>query len=82
MPVAGALSRLARRGGALDRYEARDHAFHQRVRDGFRAIATAEPARCHLLDADRGTDELADAIGRLVDARLVRAHATGTAHGG
>ncbi|MCE2482121.1 MAG: dTMP kinase [Alphaproteobacteria bacterium] len=82
MPVAGALSRLVRRGGELDRYEARDRAFHQRVRDGFRAIAAAAPARCHLLDADRGADALADAIARLVDARLVRARATGAAHGG
>jgi dTMP kinase len=46
-----AVSRLRRRGVADDRYERLNDAFHQRVNDGFRAIAV-QP-RCVLLDAGR-----------------------------
>jgi dTMP kinase len=46
-----AAERLRRRAGDSDRYERLDAAFHARVRDGFRAIAAADPARCLLLDA-------------------------------
>ncbi|WP_428483224.1 dTMP kinase [Rhodopila sp.] len=46
-----AAERMRRRGNPADRYERLDEAFHARVREGFRAIATAEPARCVLLDA-------------------------------
>jgi dTMP kinase len=28
-----------------------DRAFHERLRDGFRRIAAAEPQRCSLIDA-------------------------------
>ena len=38
--------RLRQRGGAGDRYEVLDDAFHARVADGFRAIARGEPERC------------------------------------
>ena len=47
-----ALARLASRGGTADRYEAENAAFHRRVRDGFRAIAAAEPGRCRLIPAE------------------------------
>jgi dTMP kinase len=45
-----ALGRMRRRGGDADRYEKLDAAFHARVREGFRAIAAADPQRCVLLD--------------------------------
>jgi dTMP kinase len=34
-----------------DRYERKGLAFHQRLRDGFLAIAKSEPVRCKLIDA-------------------------------
>lgn len=50
LPVAVGLARARERGRA-DRYEAMDAGFHQRLRDGFLAIARAEPARCAVVDA-------------------------------
>ena len=46
-----AIARLRARGAADDRYERLNEAFHQRVSDGFRQIATAP--RCVLVDAAR-----------------------------
>jgi dTMP kinase len=51
VPEALASDRMRRRGGDADRYERLDAAFHARVRQGFRDIATAHPQRCVLLDA-------------------------------
>lgn len=64
---AAAATRIARRnaGSADDRIGTRDAGFHAAVRDGFRAIAAAEPERCRLIDADAPADE--------VTARLVAA---------
>lgn len=56
---------LERRGGrtmAEDAIEARAAAFHQRVVDGFRALAAAEPARRRLIDASGSTEETAALI--------------------
>lgn len=63
------LARAAERGDT-NRYEAMDAAFHGRIRDGFRAIAAAEPQRCALIDATAGPEGVAAAILRLVKARL------------
>ena len=49
-PVAAA--RLRARGAQPDHYERLNVAFHARVRAGFRAIASAEPARCRLIAAN------------------------------
>jgi len=57
-----ALGRLRARGGAADRYERLDAAFHARVNAGFRAIARAEPQRCVLLSADGTEAEVHAAI--------------------
>jgi dTMP kinase len=53
-PMAG----LARRARSADRLEAEPADFHLRVRDGFRALARAEPARYLVLDADRPAGEV------------------------
>ncbi len=68
-PRAG-LARAAARGDA-NRYEAMDAAFHARVRDGFRAIAAAEPDRCLLLDATDTPEGVAGEILKAVRARLL-----------
>lgn len=63
------LARAAARGDG-NRYEAMDAAFHERVRAGFRAIATEEPHRCLLLDASDTPEEVAAAILKAVRSRL------------
>ncbi|MDN3564343.1 dTMP kinase [Paeniroseomonas aquatica] len=67
-PVEG-LARAAARGDT-NRYEAMEASFHARIRDGFRAIAAAEPQRCALIDATGGPEGVAAAILHLVRARL------------
>lgn len=70
VPDAVGASRLRGRGGATDRYEKLDAAFHARVNAGFRAIAAAEPERCVLVPADGGVAEVHAAIMAAVDARV------------
>ncbi len=59
-----------RHAAAEDRYERMDGAFHDRVRQGFLAIAEAEPGRCVVIDAGQGEQEVHDAIVAAVRARL------------
>jgi dTMP kinase len=54
--------RTAGRPGNEDRYERMNEAFHDRVRAGFHAIATAEPDRCVLIEADQGIHSVSLAI--------------------
>jgi dTMP kinase len=63
------LARAAARG-ETNRYEALDPDFHERVRAGFRAIASAEPGRCAVVDATAAPEGVAAEILRLVRARL------------
>lgn len=44
-----------------------DLAFHRRVRDGFRSLATAEPGRFVVVDATEAEDAVAAAIGAAVE---------------
>ncbi|WP_207168776.1 dTMP kinase [Rhodovibrio sodomensis] len=64
------LARAHGRGQAADRYETMDLAFHQRLRDGYRAIAAAEPERCVLIDAGGDVDSVAAAVRAAVRDRL------------
>jgi len=63
---------LARKAPAdLTRFEAEfDLAFHRRVRDGFLALAAAEPGRFAIIDASRPAADVAAAVATVVD-RLV-----------
>lgn len=70
LPVEIGMARARRRGVAADRYERLDAAFHQRIRDGFRAIAAAEPGRCAVVDATPDADAVAAQISAIVDRRL------------
>jgi dTMP kinase len=54
-----------------DRLEREQPSFHQRVRDGFLALAHRAPERYLVLDAGRPVEELAAEIGAAVRARLV-----------
>jgi dTMP kinase len=61
---------LARKApGDVTRFEAEfDLAFHRRVRDGFLALAAAEPARFVVIDASATVDEVAARVRQVVDA--------------
>jgi dTMP kinase len=63
------LERAAGRG-ETNRYETLGEDFHLRVRDGFRAIAAEDPARCAVVDATDSPEGVAAAILALVRARL------------
>ena len=69
LPVDAGLARAAARGGT-DRYERMDRDFHQRLRDGFLAIARAEPERCAVIDASRDEGLVHGEVLALVDGRL------------
>lgn len=70
LPVTEGLARAASRPGAADRFERLDHAFHQRLRDGFLAIAAAEPERCAVIGASGDIAVVHRAMAATVAARL------------
>ncbi len=49
-------------GRTLDRFEQESDAFHARVRDGFRALAAAEPDRWVVVDATPPADDVYAAV--------------------
>ncbi|MCE5336638.1 MAG: dTMP kinase [Desulfobacteraceae bacterium] len=54
-----ALDRIAgRNGGKFDRIEQENNAFHLKVRNGYMALAAAEPERFLVLDASRPLEEV------------------------
>jgi dTMP kinase len=69
VPVSLGLRRRARAPGA-NRFERKDKAFHEKVRDGFRALAEAEPQRCRLIDATGTADEVAARVREVVAERF------------
>lgn len=68
-PVAIGMSRASERGAA-DRMESEDRAFYERVRDGYLALAKAEPARIRVIDASRDLDDVRRQISRAVGSML------------
>jgi dTMP kinase len=70
LPAEEGLARAASRAAPADRFERLDRSFHQRLRDGFLAIAAAEPQRCAVIDASPGADTVHRVIVAAVVARL------------
>jgi dTMP kinase len=70
LPVADGLARAASRAKSADRFERLDRDFHQRLRDGFLAIAKAEPTRCVEIDASADVNVVHRAIVATVTERL------------
>ncbi|MHB8631927.1 MAG: dTMP kinase [Candidatus Limnocylindria bacterium] len=72
LPVEAAEGRAATRtpGRAWDRFEAEGRTFHERVRDGYRRLAAAEPGRFAVIWADRDIDAVAADIWRGVEPLL------------
>lgn len=68
VPVATGLGRQETPGG--QRYERMTRAFHERVREGFLALARAEPERCLVVDAARPVDIVANDVRALVAQRF------------
>lgn len=63
-------ARQANTAGPRDRFEEADRAFFERVDQGFRRIAAAEPERVKLVDATQSIDAVHDDIWRHVAAQL------------
>ena len=63
-------SGLRRRPGALDRIEAQDLGFHRRVRQAFRDLAAADPARFAVVDATAPVPKVAAQVQAAVLALL------------
>jgi len=70
LPVTEGLARALGRGGVEDRYEKMDLGFHQRLRDGFLAIAANEPQRCAVVPATGDPNEISARIFSIIDERL------------
>lgn len=62
LPAEVAATRRQQRGEAIDRIEAEDIAFMKAVRQGYLAIAKAEPERCRLIDAGKSVEQIAKAV--------------------
>jgi dTMP kinase len=68
VPPEEGLARLA--GEERDRIEARDLAFHRRVREGFLALAAAEPERVTVVDASPPEEEVFTAVQAVLERLL------------
>src|SRR5690606_24834204 len=66
-PVAVVEQRLE---SELDRFEAESREFHERVREGYRQLAEADPERWVTIDASGSIDEVATQVMQQVQARL------------
>lgn len=72
LDVSPAVGRLRRQGGD-DRIEAESDAYHSRVREGFLALASAEPGRYLVLDAGLPVAQIAASVEARVELLLVGA---------
>jgi dTMP kinase len=70
LPVAVGLGRAHERAGAEMRFESKGQAFHERLRQGFLAIARAEPERCAVIDATGSLNEVEARVWAAVEDRL------------
>jgi dTMP kinase len=59
-----------RAASSQNRYEQMASSFHERVREGFLAVARAEPERCLVIDASRPVDAVASDVRALVARRF------------
>jgi len=76
-PVELGLSRTAQRqsnaGSARsreDRFEREKVEFHEKVRDGFLAMARAEPQRFRIIDASRSVEQVSREIQNIIDREM------------
>ncbi len=76
LPVDVGLARTRKRAAgsarSADRFEGEQLEFHRRVREGFLAVARAEPARVVVIDAEPAVETVSGEIRRVVDATIAR----------
>lgn len=79
LPAAEGLARAQGRSDQMmpagtkpDGYEGRPLSYHERLRDGFLMIATAEPERCVVVDAMQRQEEVAEQIWGTIEMRLLQ----------
>jgi dTMP kinase len=77
--VPTAMARLHARGAVADRYERLGAAFFQRVREGFLAVAAAEPMRCIIVGAGEDAMSVSARVTQAVEDRLLPRHEAGAA---
>lgn len=70
VPVEIGLARAAERRGGETRFESKGRDFHERVRQGFLAIAKQEPLRCVVIDAGRDAKTVSAAMLAVLRERL------------
>jgi dTMP kinase len=70
LPAEEGLRRAGRRGGEETRFESKGAPFHDRLRQGFLAIAKAEPQRCVVIDAAAPADGVEGQVWAAVAPRL------------
>jgi dTMP kinase len=69
LPVEVGLERAAARGGEA-RFESKGLAFHQRLREGFLAVAAREPGRCAVLNVTGDIEAVEARVWAAVSGRL------------
>ena len=73
IPAEVGLERARKRTSAVtapDRFEKEEMQTHEKRREAFLDIAARDPDRCHVIDALRSEDEIAEDIAGIVDRRL------------
>jgi len=70
LPLEMGLERTLTRGSGEDRYERMGRDFHERLRQGFKAIAAREPDRCVVIDATASIENIADSVWQAARQRL------------
>ena len=65
------LERAKLRGNGEDRFEAKGHAYHEKVRTGYLEIAVNAPTRCEVINANRMPDEVAKDIWQVLRPHLL-----------
>lgn len=63
-------ARRERLGGAVDRFEGEDLAFHRKLRQAFLDIAAHEPGRCHVVASDQPKEQVSENIWQIVNQHL------------
>ncbi|EJK81821.1 dTMP kinase [Rhizobium sp. AP16] len=73
IPAELGLERARKRASAdaaPDRFEKEELQTHEKRREAFLDIAARDPDRCHVVDAQRGEDVIADEIAAIIEKRL------------
>ncbi len=71
IPVQVGLERAFGRGLFETRFESKGLEFHQKLREGFLAVADRHPERCVVLDATGEVEEVAERLWAVVEERLL-----------